>query len=52
MVTDIRARAPHPRIQSEVIGIINKLPQMTPGRQRGVPVRVQYTLPITFHVKE
>ncbi len=50
-VTDIRARAPHPKIQKEVMGIIGKLPQMTPGKQRGVPVRVQYTLPITFHVK-
>lgn len=52
MITDIRARAPHPRIQEEVIGIIGKLPRMTPGSQRGTPVRVQYTLPITFHVKE
>ena len=51
-VTDIRARAPHPRIQEEVIEIIGKLPQMTPGNQRGRPVRVQYTLPIIFHVKE
>jgi protein TonB len=50
-VTDIRARAPHPKIQEEVMGIIGKLPQMTPGNQRGKPVRVQYTLPITFHVK-
>lgn len=50
-VTDIRARAPHPKIQSEVIEIINKLPQMKPGKQRGIPVRVQYTLPIVFHVK-
>jgi len=50
-ITDIRARAPHPRIQQEVVGIIQKLPQMTPGSQRGKPVRVQYTLPITFHVK-
>ena len=51
VVTDIRARAPHPKIQEEVVGIIGKLPQMTPGNQRGRPVRVQYTLPITFHVK-
>lgn len=51
-VVDVRARAPHPKIQQEVIEIINKLPQMTPGNQRGTPVRVQYTLPITFHVKD
>lgn len=52
IVRDVRARAPHPKIQSEVIRIIDDLPQMTPGRQRGIPVRVQYTLPITFHVKQ
>lgn len=50
-VTDVQARAPHPRIQKEVLGIIQKLPKMTPGRQRGVPVGVQYSLPITFLVK-
>lgn len=50
-VTDVIARAPHPKIQQEVVKIIKKLPQMTPGRQRGVPVGVRYTLPIVFLVK-
>ena len=51
-IKDVKARAPHPEIQQEVIEIIKKLPQMTPGTQRGIPVRVRYTLPITLHVKE
>ena len=50
-VTDIAARAPHPKIQKEVIDIIKKLPKMIPGHQRGTPVGVRYSLPIAFHVK-
>tara|TARA_R110001632_G_scaffold111825_3_gene222680 strand:+ start:12156 stop:12893 length:738 start_codon:yes stop_codon:yes gene_type:complete len=50
MVTNVMARAPHPRIQSDVISIIKKLPKMKPGRQRGMPVGVKYSLPITFEI--
>lgn len=50
-VADIAARAPHPRIQKEVVDIIQKLPKMKPGRQRGTPVGVKYSLPIAFHIK-
>lgn len=50
-VTEINARAPHPRLKAEAIRIVKKLPQMKPGRQRGKPVRVGYTLPITFNVE-
>jgi len=49
-VTNVMARAPHPRIQSDVISIIKKLPKMKPGRQRGVAVGVKYSLPITFEI--
>jgi len=28
------------------------LPQMTPGKQRGIPVGVSYSIPITFEVRE
>lgn len=31
--------------------VIKKLPQFTPGKQRGRPVRVQYRLPIAFTLK-
>jgi len=50
LVTDVLARAPHPKIQSDVVSIIKKLPQMKPGKQRGVPVGVKYSLPIIFEV--
>ncbi len=50
-VSDIRSRAPHPRLKKEAERIIKKLPKMTPGRQRGKAVGVKYTLPITFNVE-
>ncbi|SNR17554.1 energy transducer TonB [Tenacibaculum jejuense] len=50
-ITSVRARAPHPRLKKEAERIAKKLPKMVPGRQRGKPVRVGYTLPITFNVE-
>ena len=50
-IEDIQARAPHPRLKQEAIRIAKKLPKMEPGKQRGRPVRVGYTLPITFNVE-
>ncbi len=49
-VTDVKVRAPHPKLESEARRVINKIPQMIPGSQRDVPVGVLYTLPITFQV--
>lgn len=50
-VTDIRARAPHPRLEKEAERVVNLLPKMIPGKQRGKPVRVPYSLPISFQVQ-
>ncbi len=50
-ITSINARAPHPKLKEEAIRIVKKLPKMIPGKQRGKPVRVGYTLPITFSVE-
>jgi protein TonB len=50
-VTNVKARAPHPRLEKEVVEIINSLPQMIPGNQRGTPVSVSYSLPITLLVE-
>lgn len=50
-ITNVQARAPHKRLQSEAIRVINLLPKMTPGKQRGRPVGVKYSLPIAFKVE-
>lgn len=50
-VVDVKARAPHPRLEKEAISVVSKLPLMTPGKQRGKPVGVLYMLPILFQVE-
>lgn len=50
-ITEINARAPHPRLKKEAIRVTKTLPKMTPGKQRGVPVGMKYTLPISFNVE-
>ena len=49
-VTDVRARAPHPKLEEEALRVVKSLPKMIPGKQRGVPVGVLYGLPIIFQV--
>ena len=49
-VVDIKIRAPHPKLKSETLGTIQKLPKFKPGRQNNKFVKVKYTLPITFQV--
>ena len=51
-VVGIRARAPHPRLQAEAERVVNLLPKMLPGKQRGKPVVVPYSLPIIFEVQD
>lgn len=50
-VTNVKARGPHKRLETEVVSIISSLPKMIPGKQRGNPVGVSYSIPITFEVK-
>ncbi|MBG43632.1 MAG: energy transducer TonB [Aequorivita sp.] len=50
-VVDVRARAPHPRLEREAMDVVQSLPNMTPGKQRGKPVGVLYSLPIVFDIQ-
>ena len=50
-ITDVRARGPHARLEKEAVRVVELLPDMTPGKQRGRPVGVKYTLPITLVVE-
>jgi protein TonB len=51
-IINVRSRGPHPVLEKEVATIISSLPKMKPGRQRGTPVGVSYSIPITFEVRE
>ena len=51
-VTDVRARAKHPELEAEAMRVVNLLPQMKPGEQKGEKVGVLYSLPIVFDVVE
>ena len=50
-VTDIKSRASHQRLKQEAERVINKIPEMQPGKQRNKPVSVIYSLPIVFQVQ-
>lgn len=44
-------RGPDKNLEAEALRIINLLPNMTPGRQRGRPVKVPFSIPITFRLQ-
>lgn len=50
-VTDIQTRATHPKLKEEAERVINKIPEMTPGKQQNKNVSVIYSLPIVFQVQ-
>lgn len=50
-VVNVRARAPHPKLEQEAVSVVRSLPKMTPGKQRGKAVGVLYALPILFQVE-
>lgn len=50
-IGDIKLRGPHELLEAEAERIISKLPQMTPGKQRGKTVRVPFSIPITFKLQ-
>lgn len=51
-IVDVQTRAPHQKLEQEAQRVIKALPKMMPGKQRGNPVNVQYSLPIVFKVQE
>ncbi|MDP5106724.1 MAG: energy transducer TonB [Polaribacter sp.] len=50
-IVNVKSRGPHPVLEREVGEIIGSLPDMKPGKQRGMPVGVSYSIPITFEVR-
>ena len=51
-VVDVEVvRSVHYAIDKEVVRVIESLPNYTPGKQRGKPVRVQFMLPVKFSLE-
>nr|WP_321227154.1 M56 family metallopeptidase [uncultured Psychroserpens sp.] len=50
-IVDVKSRAPHPALEEEAKRVIKTLPQLIPGKQKGVAVTVPYSLPIVFQIK-
>ncbi len=51
IITNVKASGPHERLEAEGIRVVNLLPQMTPGKQQGRSVNVNYTIPITLLIE-
>ena len=48
-ITDVHiVKSVSPALDAEALRIVNAMPNWTPGRQNGKPVRVKYTVPISF----
>ncbi|MFD2099352.1 energy transducer TonB [Flagellimonas iocasae] len=50
-IGEVKIRGPHESLEAEAARIISKLPKMTPGKQRGTPVKVPFSIPITFKLQ-
>ncbi len=47
----VTVRGPHKILEDAARNMFKKLPKLIPGTQRGKPVRVSYTVPITFRLE-
>ena len=51
-VADVKiVRGVYPSLDEEAIRVIKAMPKWKPGTQKGKPVRVRYTLPVTFKLQ-
>jgi TonB family protein len=47
-ITNIKTRGPDKVLEGEVERILNRLPTMTPGEDKGEKVNVMFSIPVTF----
>jgi len=45
-------RSVYPSLDREALRVVNSLPKWKPGRQKGKPVRVSYTIPVGFELND
>ncbi len=51
-IADARvARGVDPSLDQEALRVVNNMPRWSPGKQRGQPVRVSFTVPINFQLQ-
>ena len=51
-ITNVRVvRARHPALDKEALRVVKAMPKWVPGRNNGQPVKVTYTLPVTFKLQ-
>lgn len=51
-ITNIKRRGPNRLLEDETERIISRLPKMLPGKQNGTEVKVPFSIPISFKLKE
>ena len=44
------AKSIHPLLDAEAVRVISVMPRWIPAKQNGEPVKIRYTLPITFRL--
>ena len=50
-ISDVQVVKPvNPYFDEEAIRLVKAMPKWKPGEQRGVPVKVRFTLPVTFRL--
>ncbi|MBR5841203.1 MAG: M56 family metallopeptidase [Bacteroidaceae bacterium] len=47
---DTVVRSVAPSLDAEAVRVVRSMPNWTPGKQKGEPVRVRFTLPVTFRL--
>lgn len=51
-ITNVKVLRPrHPALDKEAVRVIKSMPKWVPGRNNGQPVKVTYTLPVTFKLQ-
>lgn len=52
-ITDIKiVKSVDPSLDKEAVRVLRAMPRWKPGIQKGAPVRVKYTVPVTFRLKD
>ena len=51
-ITDAKIlKSVDPQLDAEALRVVNAMPDWTPGKQKGEPVRTRFTLPVTFRLQ-